>query len=338
MTREIIPAVAFDELSRVFAERATSGLRTLVIDRRAAGARARSFPPLQVIDPQLPIHLAHPASWYALIVPEQEHAYEDIEAFARAFRTWCNQPKSAALHVVPDFSKVKGAARCNEIVKYLYESARETDTDVAVGDSVLRLWRAELRVLGEAPRAVIDDPWFAHLFLSSSAAELALAQPYTALDVCAPRVPQAAARKIVTVVLDRLVVQSTRDASSEITIYVLEGTDLRETIDRFAESTELDEQADLRVVWIDQVDDDAVVEKTAVAESAGGAEDQVSPFDRYSAVDQRVRPAFVKGIMYGYSAFCVLEDDQEPPSDIAFLRDAGIVLGTSSPLIELFDD
>ena len=42
--------------------------------------------------------------------------------------------------------------------------------------------------------------------------------------------------------------------------------------------------------------------------------------------------------MYGYPDFCLFEKPDELPGDLAFLRDAGMILGMGSPLIELFDD
>ena len=55
-------------------------------------------------------------------------------------------------------------------------------------------------------------------------------------------------------------------------------------------------------------------------------------------MDQRHRAAFVKGIMYGYAAYCTLEKPDEEPADLVFLREAGMILGMGSPLVELFDD
>ena len=96
----------------------------------------------------------------------------------------------------------------------------------------------------------------------------------------------------------------------------------------------------VQLVWIDEVEDNSELPKFATAgrESSPKSEDDSALYRMFSRMDQRHRAAYAKGIMYGYSAFCTFGKSDELPKDLVFLREAGMVLGMSSPLVELFDD
>jgi hypothetical protein len=209
----------------------------------------------------------------------------------------------------------------------------------SIGDEVVRHWRSALRDLGEGPRAVVDDPWFSHLFLSPKAGELPLAQTYTRLDLRSPRVPRRAAKQIAAVVFDRLLDGAQDPAVPELVCFILEGPELEPVLRLPVARSE--NSPTVRLVWIDEVDDDS--EKPELTstqrESSPKSDDDSALYAMFSSeMDKRHRAAYVKGIMYGYAAFCTFEKADELPKDLVFLRDVGMILGMSSPLVELFDD
>jgi len=338
-----------DILSGVVAERIGLGLPTLVLDRRVVADDVVNND-LQsdavASKPGTTVDLADASRWVALIVPDPGKLQRDLQSFARALTVWCAPLKAATSDRIPDFTKATGSPRITEIVKALYDTNADTGVVQSISDGVLRHWRSALRDFGEGPRAVVDDPWFSHLFLSPTADELPLAQPYTRLDLRSPRVPYRVAQQIAAAVFDRLVdrAQYQDPAAPELVCYILEGRDLEPVLRAKAlrsEENGVISSGSLRFVWIDQVNAGCDGPKLASTrkEEAPKSDDDRALYLMFSfTMDGRHRAAYVKGIMYGYSAFCTLEKPDEVSDDLVFLQETGMILGMSSPLVELFDD
>jgi len=324
------------------------GLPTLVLDRRVVSDDVASGD-LQAdavaSGPGTTINLADASRWVALIVPDPGRILRDLQSFARALLVWCAPLEASTADGIPDFAKATGSPLITEIVKALYDEGTHAVVE-SIGDEVVRHWRSALRDLGEGPRAVVDDPWFSHLFLSSTADEFPVARPYTRLDLRSPRVPRRAAQQIAAVVFDRLLAQPQHQdpAAPELLCFILEGPDLEPVIRLEAARSGKDgvsSSPNVRLVWIDEVDDDSERLKltSTQGEISPKSDDDRALYLMFSSeMDKRHRAAYVKGIMYGYSAFCTFEKPDEVPNDLVFLREAGMILGMSSPLVELFDD
>jgi hypothetical protein len=295
--------------------------------------------------PGATLDLADASSWAALIVPSPTSGLSSLQGFARALAIWCAAPAAAFVASTPAFARATGGVRITDIAKALYDTDAPATVIESIGSDVLGHWRSMLRQLGEGPRAIVDDPWFSHLFLSPSAGEFPLARPYTRLDLRSPRVPPKAALRIAAVVLDRLLVRQEQQepTASEVACFILEGGDLdqvlrSELLHAVAESTP--SSPDLRLIWIDQLDTVGTKPPDSPPpETSSTTDDDRSLYFMFSTtMDQRHRPAYVKGIMYGYPAFCQFEKPDKFPDDLVFLREVGLILGMSSPLVGLFDD
>jgi hypothetical protein len=347
IAHEHVASWTSDTLSGAIAERIGLGLPTLVLDRRVVSDN--------VVNSDLQaegvgsgagatINLADASRWVALIVPDPGRLQRDLQSFARALTTWCAPLEAVIADRVPDFAKATGSPRITEVVKALYDTDRHAPVVESIGDEALRHWRSALRDLGEGPRAVVDDPWFSHLFLSAHADELLLARPYARLDLRSPQVPRRAAQEIAAVVFDRLLdhAQHQDPSAPELVCFILEGHDLEPILRTPAARSEEDgvmSSPNVRLVWVDEVDDDVEGSKLASTRKENKSEDDRALYVMFSSsMDERHRAAYVKGIMYGYSAFCTLEKPDELPKDLVFLLEAGMILGMSSPLVELFDD
>lgn len=346
---EHVPSWKSDTLSRAIAERVELGLPTLVLDRRVVSddvavhnlaASAHAFLPGTTVS------LADASSWVALIVPEPETVKYDLEGFARALSIWCGRLGASTAKHIPNFATASGNPRITDILKGLYgEDFQASAARQSISNEVVRHWRSTLRDLGEGPRAVIDDPWFSHLFLSPTAAELSLASPYTLLDLRSPLVPHRAAQKIIAVVFDRLLGQARHQhpVAPEIVCFIVEGSDLEPSLRIAATPPEkegVNSPANVRLVWIDALEDKREAPKpTSTGSETPSKSDDDALYRMFTTtMDGRHRGAYVKGIMYGYSAFCTFEKADDLSNDLVFLREAGMILGMSSPLIELFDD
>lgn len=346
ITHERVASWPSDTLSRAIAERIDLGLPTLVFDRRVVSDDAASdYLQANAVGSGLgsTIDLADPSRWVALIVPDAGRLQRDLQSFAQALTIWYAPLNPGIADCIPDIEKAIGRPRITYIVKALYGA----DTSVvieSIGAEVVRHWRSALRDLGEGPRALVDDPWFSHLFLSPTAAELSLARPYTMLDLRAPRVPRRAAQQIAAVVFDRLLerAQHRDPAAPELLCFILEGPDLEPVLPAARTGKDgVDSSPHVQLVWIDEVNVDSEVPKLASSgsEMSPKSEDDGDLYQMFSTnMDKRHRAAYVKGIMYGYSAFCTFEKSDELPRDLVLLREAGMILGMSSPLVELFDD
>jgi hypothetical protein len=348
IAHEHVASWTSDTLSRAIAERIRLGLPTLVLDRRVVSGDVASDD-LQAeavaSGPPTTVDLSDPSRWVALIVPDAGRLQRDLRNFAQALTIWCAPLERAISDCIPDFGKAIGSPRITDLVKALYGG----DTSVvsqSLGDEIVHHWRSALRDLGEGPRALVDDPWFSHLFLSPTAAELSLARPYTLLDLRSPCVPRRAAQQIAAVVFDRLLerAQQQGTAAPELVCFILEGSDLEPVLSLPAARTQTDREnpePSVQLVWINKVDANSEVPKPPSTErETSSKSDDDSALNRMfsSSMDQRHRAAYVKGIMYGYSAFCTFENPDELPKDLVFLRETGMILGMSSPLVELFDD
>lgn len=343
ITHEHVASWTPDTLSRTLVERIHLGLPTLVLDRRVVSGDGASDEMQQdavASGPGTTIDLADASRWVALIVPDPGRLPRDLQSFARALAVWCAPLEAPTADGIPDFAKVTGSPRITEVVKALYDDA-DTDAPVvqSVGDEVVRHWRSALRHLGEGPRAVVDDPWFSHLFFSPKAGEFPLARPYTRVDLRSPRVPRRAAQQIASVVFDRLLEGAQDPAVPEFVCFILEGSELEPVLRLPVARSE--SSPNVRLVWIDEVDDDSGKPKlpSTQRETSPKSDDDSSLYYFFSSrMDKRHRATYVKGIMYGYAAFCTLEKPDEVPNDLVFLQEAGMILGMSSPLVELFDD
>lgn len=329
-------------LSRVITERTRQGLPTLVIDRRVGSDDVSSELETDAVgsSPGGTLDLAQASRWVALIVPNPSRLQRDLQSFARALTIWCAPHKGPGADYVPDVAEEGGRPRITDIVKVLYDAGTHGPLVQSIGDENVRHWRSALRDLGEGPRAVVDNPWFSHLFLSPTSDEFLLVRPYTRLDLRSPRVPRRAAQQIAAVVFDRLLAQS----QPNLVCLILEGRDLEGVLGGEATSFGNDgvtSSSNIRLVWIEEVDDDGESAKPTSAErkTSPQSDDDQGLYEMFSyRMDRRHRTAYIKGIMYGYSAFCTFENLEELPGDLVFLREAGLILGMSSPLVELFDD
>jgi hypothetical protein len=348
IAHEHVASWTSDSLWRAIAERVRLGLPTLVLDRRVESGEVanddlQSAAVVSGLDTR--VDLADASRWVSLIVPAPGTLQRDLQSFSRALTIWCAPPEATTSDFIPDFAKATGNPRITEIVKALYDESPGTQVVEAIGDEVVRHWRSTLRDLGEGPRAVVDDPWFSHLFLSPTAAELSLAGPYTLLDLRSPRVPRRAAQQVAAVVFDHLLERANQDpAAPELVCFILEAGDLEPAFKPAAvhsEGKDMNSPPNIRLVWIDEVDDHREAPKFAstVAENLPKSDDDGALYRMFSSsMDKRHRAAYVKGIMYGYLAFCTIEKSDELPEDLVFLREAGMILSMSSPLVELFDD
>lgn len=349
IAHEHVASWTSDTLSGAIAERIGLGLPTLVLDRRVVSDNVVNND-LQadgvVSGPGTTVDLVDASRWVALIVPDPGRLQRDLQGFARALAIWCAPLEAPTADCIPDFAKATGAPRITDIVKALYDEGTHAAVVKSIGDEALRRWRSALRDLGEGPRAVVDDPWFSHLFLSAHADELSLARPYTRLDLRSPQVPRRAAQQIAAAVFDRLLEQAQHQdpAAPELVCFILEGHDLEPILRTQAARSEEDgvsSSPNVRLVWVDEVEDDGEGSKLASTrkENAPKSDDDRALYAMFStSMDGRHRAAYAKGIMYGYSAFCTLEKPDEVPKDLVFLREAGMILGMNSPLVELFDD
>ena len=170
IANEHVASWTSNTLSQAIADRRRLGELTLVLDRRVVSNHVASDD-LQAdhYAPDTTVDLADASHWAALIVPEAERSQRDLQSFARALANWCAPSQLPSMNSIPDFAKATGGPRIPEIIQALYERENGLITQ-AIGDDILRHWRSALRDLGEGPRAVVDDPWFSHLFLSPTAA------------------------------------------------------------------------------------------------------------------------------------------------------------------------
>jgi hypothetical protein len=348
IAHEHVPSWMSDTLARAIAERIHLGLPTLVFDRRVVSGDVASDDmqaDTVAFGSGTTVDVADASQWIALVVPDPAKAQRDLRSFARALAIWCAPLEAPTENCIPDFANATGGPRIPELVKAIYDG-EYAPVAQSIGDDALRYWRSTLRALGEGPRGVVDDPWFSHLFLSTTADELPLARPYTRIDLRSPLVPRRAAQQIAAVVLDRLFVREQHQdpATSELVCFILEGPDLEPALAAVVAGLGGQGSASLpnvRFVWIDRVDD--VGEKPRLAptrpETLPSSDDDWKLYIMFSSrMDKRHRASYVKGIMYSCSAFCALKKPDELPEDLVFVQEAGMVLGMSSPLVELFDD
>lgn len=344
IAHEYVTLWTFDLLSQAIAERIQLGLPTLILDRRVvSGDVASDDLPADTVafGQDSTVDLADASRWLALIVPDAGTLQRDLQSFARALAIWCAPLKVSIADGMPNFARATGNPRITDLIKALYDGEHAPVVQ-SIGSEVLCQWRSVLRDLGEGPRAVVDDPWFSHLFLSPKAGEFPMARPCTRLDLRSPRVPQRAARQIATVVFDRLLEQRRHQDATvpELVCFVLEGSDLEPALRPKASPSANDDACptpNVRMVWIDEVENPKL--DATPKEILPKSNDDSILFQTFSnRMDKRHRAAYVKGMMYGYPAFCQLEDTLKLPEDLALLRKEGMMLGMSSPLIELFED
>jgi hypothetical protein len=343
MTHEHIESWAMDALLETIAERIRVEAPTLVFDRRVArGENVNEHLSTDDFDFNTgsTIDLADASSWSALIVPDSKDPQIDLRCFARSLAIWCAGTSATIAAGIPKFTNDAGASRLTELIKSWYDSGPSAQV---IGDTEMSYWRSTLRDLGEGPRVVVDDPWFSHLFLSPTAAEFRLARPYTRIDLRSTRVPRRTAQRIARVVFDRFVGQLVKEhtTNSDPICFILEGRDL-EPVPSAETTCGTDmPQQDIRLIWVDRIDDTGGARPTDRASVDGSPEsdDDDRLYWMFSnRMDRRHRPAYVKGMMYGYGAFCRLEKPNELSEDLFFLREAGMALGMTSPLVELFND
>ncbi len=296
--------------------------------------------------------------WHALMDLRPEDLAEDLAELAQALRIWLggcpDLEEEAAL--ASNTGAIETPVALQDFLIWVYYDARGAKVQSALKARVgAGVWRIFLRKLGEGRASVFQDPWFGRLFLGGGQ-RFPLELPLVFVNLQAPRTPLDVARRAAAVVIHRaLVVHSRRDpsASLDLAIVLADGAAIVPAIEAIATDfgrtrggAGRDINVRLLVLDIDAVQEpeptglaSTIVELSRLKHSrdASSVDSEIyRPLP--GTVDELHRPDFLKGIMYGFDAFCRIEEGADLPETLRVLQEEGITVGAAAPLLDLPDD
>jgi hypothetical protein len=346
----------------LLAERVNKRRWSLMLDHRVRGSAAQivglSVVPKSAAEEVALIDPSHEdGRWQALMALQPATLIADLSDLVQIFQIWMGAPEGLdTLDLATHAGELEEPLSIQDFLLWLYYDSRRDRARFALrSDESVGVWRKFLRHLGEGPASVFQDPWFGRLFLSGGD-PFPFDTSFVLVNLQAPRTPAGVACRIATVAVHRALSILSRNKCSEpaeLGIFVVDDSVLasvaEKTVRNFA-AMRPEALPDAQVhLWTlagpyDQESAPsevakAIVNLTRLKHAREGDSVESALYAPLPVrVDKWHRPDYVKGLMYGFQPFCVIDPDEELSPTIKLFKDEGIELGASLPLLELYDD